>query len=123
MPSTGPLTNCMRPQTTPKIAVQTAASAVVAELTCPKNERIRLGRTGIISPNESEFITVVAKMKPKAACRPRGARAAGNALGSNPIPIVIPCHRVLRAGGHLGGYGGGLDRKRWLLDLESRGAH
>ncbi len=49
---------------------------------------------------------------------PRGSRAAGNALGSNPIPIVIPCHRVLRAGGHLGGYAGGLDRKRWLLELE-----
>jgi methylated-DNA-[protein]-cysteine S-methyltransferase len=49
---------------------------------------------------------------------PRGSRAAGNALGSNPIPIVIPCHRVLRTGGSLGGYGGGLDRKRWLLELE-----
>lgn len=49
---------------------------------------------------------------------PRGSRAAGNALGSNPIPIVVPCHRVLRTGGSLGGYGGGLDRKRWLLELE-----
>ena len=49
---------------------------------------------------------------------PRGARAAGNALGANPIPIVIPCHRVLRSGGALGGYGGGLERKRWLLELE-----
>ena len=49
---------------------------------------------------------------------PRGARAAGNALGANPIPIVIPCHRVLHAGGGLGGYGGGLERKRWLLALE-----
>jgi methylated-DNA-[protein]-cysteine S-methyltransferase len=49
---------------------------------------------------------------------PRGSRAAGNALGSNPIPIVIPCHRVLRSGGALGGYGGGLERKRWLLTLE-----
>ena len=49
---------------------------------------------------------------------PRGARAAGNALGSNPIPIVIPCHRVLRAQGALGGYGGGLERKRFLLELE-----
>jgi methylated-DNA-[protein]-cysteine S-methyltransferase len=49
---------------------------------------------------------------------PRGSRAAGNALGSNPIPIVIPCHRVLRAGGALGGYGGGVERKRWLLELE-----
>lgn len=49
---------------------------------------------------------------------PRGARAAGNALGSNPIPIVIPCHRVLHSGGGLGGYGGGLDRKQFLLELE-----
>ncbi len=49
---------------------------------------------------------------------PRGSRAAGNALGSNPVPIVVPCHRVLRAGGALGGYAGGPERKRWLLELE-----
>ena len=49
---------------------------------------------------------------------PRAFRAAGNALGSNPIAIVIPCHRVVASGGRLGGYGGGLDRKRLLLDLE-----
>ena len=49
---------------------------------------------------------------------PRGSRAAGNALGANPIPIVIPCHRVLRSGGAIGGYGGGPQRKRWLLELE-----
>jgi methylated-DNA-[protein]-cysteine S-methyltransferase len=49
---------------------------------------------------------------------PRGSRATGNALGSNPIPIVIPCHRVLRSGGAIGGYTGGVDRKRFLLDLE-----
>jgi methylated-DNA-[protein]-cysteine S-methyltransferase len=49
---------------------------------------------------------------------PRGSRATGNALGGNPIPIVIPCHRVLRTGGALGGYTGGLDRKRFLLALE-----
>ena len=49
---------------------------------------------------------------------PRGHRAAGNALGANPMPIVIPCHRVLRSGGALGGYGGGTQRKRWLLELE-----
>jgi methylated-DNA-[protein]-cysteine S-methyltransferase len=49
---------------------------------------------------------------------PSGARAAGNALGANPIPIVVPCHRVLRTGGDLGGYGGGLGRKRYLLELE-----
>ncbi|HEY0515741.1 MAG TPA: methylated-DNA--[protein]-cysteine S-methyltransferase [Solirubrobacteraceae bacterium] len=49
---------------------------------------------------------------------PRASRAAGNALGANPIPVVIPCHRVLRAGGTVGNYGGGPERKRWLLELE-----
>lgn len=49
---------------------------------------------------------------------PNAYRAAGNALGSNPVPIVVPCHRVVHAGGGLGGYTGGLDRKRFLLHLE-----
>jgi len=49
---------------------------------------------------------------------PRGSRAAGNALGANPLPIVLPCHRVVRAGGSLGGYTGGVDRKRSLLAIE-----
>jgi methylated-DNA-[protein]-cysteine S-methyltransferase len=53
-----------------------------------------------------------------AAGSPRAARAAGNALGANPIPIVVPCHRVLHSGGGIGGYGGGLDRKQFLLKLE-----
>lgn len=56
-----------------------------------------------------------------AAGSPRAFRAAGNALGSNPIAIVIPCHRVVASGGRIGGYGGGLDRKRLLLGLESAG--
>ncbi|GIU97456.1 MAG: methylated-DNA--protein-cysteine methyltransferase [Actinomycetota bacterium] len=50
--------------------------------------------------------------------RPRSARAVGTALGRNPIPIVIPCHRVVRADGALGGYAGGAERKRFLLALE-----
>lgn len=49
---------------------------------------------------------------------PRAHRAAGSALGANPIPIVVPCHRVLRSGGDLGGYGGGLEVKKELLRLE-----
>jgi methylated-DNA-[protein]-cysteine S-methyltransferase len=49
---------------------------------------------------------------------PRAVRAAGSALGSNPMPIVVPCHRVLRTGGGLGGYGGGLEVKEYLLRLE-----
>jgi methylated-DNA-[protein]-cysteine S-methyltransferase len=49
---------------------------------------------------------------------PRAARATGNALGSNPIPIVVPCHRVVHADGGLGGYTGGIERKVTLLRLE-----
>ncbi len=49
---------------------------------------------------------------------PRGSRAAGNALGSNPIPVVVPCHRVVRTGGAIGGYGGGPEMKRFLLGHE-----
>jgi methylated-DNA-[protein]-cysteine S-methyltransferase len=52
---------------------------------------------------------------------PRGSRAAGNALGANPLPIVVPCHRVLRSGGALGGYTGGVERKRTLLAVEGAG--
>jgi methylated-DNA-[protein]-cysteine S-methyltransferase len=48
----------------------------------------------------------------------RAVRAAGTACGSNPIPLVVPCHRVLRTGGALGGYGGGLPMKESLLQLE-----
>ena len=51
--------------------------------------------------------------------RPGAARAAGAANGRNPLAVVIPCHRVIGAGGALTGYGGGLGRKRLLLDLES----
>ncbi len=49
---------------------------------------------------------------------PRASRAVGLANGANPIGIVVPCHRVIGAGGALTGYGGGLERKRWLLDHE-----
>src|SRR6476469_5183143 len=55
----------------------------------------------------------------EAAGNERAVRAAGTAVGANPIPIVVPCQRVLRTGGALGGYGGGLDAKRFLLNLES----
>jgi methylated-DNA-[protein]-cysteine S-methyltransferase len=49
---------------------------------------------------------------------PKASRAVGSAMATNPIPIVVPCHRVLRTGGALGGYGGGLDTKVWLLRHE-----
>lgn len=51
---------------------------------------------------------------------PRAVRAAGSACATNPLPIIRPCHRVLRSDGSLGGYRGGLDAKRWLLDHEKR---
>jgi methylated-DNA-[protein]-cysteine S-methyltransferase len=51
---------------------------------------------------------------------PTAVRAVGLANGSNPIGIVVPCHRVIGANGSLTGYGGGLERKRWLLDHEQR---
>jgi methylated-DNA-[protein]-cysteine S-methyltransferase len=54
----------------------------------------------------------------KRAGSPRAFRAAGSALGSNPIPIVVPCHRVVRSGGDIGNYGGGPEMKRFLLELE-----
>lgn len=52
------------------------------------------------------------------AGNPRASRAAGNALHHNPVAIVVPCHRVLRSDGSLGGYGGGLHVKEWLLEHE-----
>lgn len=61
----------------------------------------------------------------RAVGNPKGSRAVGSANHKNPIPIIIPCHRVVAAGGGLGGYGGGLELKRRLLALEqahARGA-
>lgn len=49
---------------------------------------------------------------------PRATRAVGAANGQNPIPIIVPCHRVVGAKGELTGFGGGIDRKRWLLEHE-----
>lgn len=53
--------------------------------------------------------------------RPKAARAVGNALGRNPVAIVVPCHRVIRSDGSLGGYGGGIRWKERLLAIEGRG--
>jgi methylated-DNA-[protein]-cysteine S-methyltransferase len=51
---------------------------------------------------------------------PDAARAVGTACNRNPVPVIVPCHRVVGAGGKLVGFGGGLDRKRYLLQLEAR---
>lgn len=55
----------------------------------------------------------------RAVGRPAAVRAVGAANGRNPIPVIVPCHRVLGSSGHLTGYGGGLERKRRLLELEA----
>ena len=52
--------------------------------------------------------------------RPKAARAVGGANGANPLPIVVPCHRAVGSSGALTGFGGGLEAKRFLLDLEAR---
>ncbi|MCK4234435.1 MGMT family protein [candidate division WOR-3 bacterium] len=54
---------------------------------------------------------------------PKGARAVGNALANNPFPIIIPCHRAIRSDGTLGGYQGGLEMKRVLLEMEGIDFH
>jgi methylated-DNA-[protein]-cysteine S-methyltransferase len=83
-------------------------------LTRPGFTRAVLRATGRIPFGQTASYKGVAT----AAGSPNAFRAAGSALGSNPLPIVVPCHRVLHAGGGLGGYTGGLDRKRVLLTVE-----
>lgn len=56
----------------------------------------------------------------KALGDPGAARAVGTACNRNPVPVIVPCHRVVGAGGKMVGFGGGLDRKRLLLELEAR---
>jgi methylated-DNA-[protein]-cysteine S-methyltransferase len=82
-------------------------------LTTPFAQRILRATAAVPFGETSTYAAVAA-----AAGSPRGSRAAGNALGSNPVPVVVPCHRVLRSGGVLGGYTGGLHRKELLLRLE-----
>jgi len=80
-------------------------------------QRAILGATARVGYGDvATYATVAAE-----AGSPKASRAAGAALGANPVPIVVPCHRVLASDGSLGGYGGGLEAKRRLLKLE-RGA-
>ena len=59
----------------------------------------------------------------RAVGNPNAVRAVGSANGANPVPLIVPCHRVIAAGGKLGGYGGGLDLKRRLLAMEQSARH
>ena len=63
-------------------------------------------------------VTTYGKLAGRAG-KPRAARAVGTVMNRNPIPIILPCHRVVGASGSLVGYGGGLERKQTLLQLES----
>ncbi|HEY7292191.1 MAG TPA: methylated-DNA--[protein]-cysteine S-methyltransferase [Vicinamibacterales bacterium] len=69
-----------------------------------------------IQPGETTSYGAIAKQLGSAGA----ARAVGLANGSNPIAIIVPCHRVIGSNGSLTGYGGGLDRKTWLIDHERR---
>ncbi|GAI87660.1 unnamed protein product, partial [marine sediment metagenome] len=71
--------------------------------------------TRLIPYGETRSYAWVAKQVGK----PKAARAVGQAMGSNPLPIIIPCHRVITSNGKLGGFGGGLEMKRQLLSLEA----
>lgn len=80
----------------------------------PEFQRRVLGATARIPAGQVSTYSAVAAR----AGSPRASRAAGNALHINPVAIVVPCHRVLRADGSLGGYGGGVRIKEWLLAHE-----
>ena len=67
-----------------------------------------------IPPGETRSYGALAEM----LGRPGSARAVGSANALNPISLVVPCHRLVGSNGHLTGYGGGIERKRWLLDHE-----
>jgi methylated-DNA-[protein]-cysteine S-methyltransferase len=77
--------------------------------------RTVLGHLPDMAFGSTETYTQVAS----AVGNPRAVRAVGSACATNPLPVVVPCHRVLRSDGSLGGYLGGLDAKRALLELES----
>ncbi|WP_419162195.1 methylated-DNA--[protein]-cysteine S-methyltransferase [Candidatus Palauibacter sp.] len=79
-------------------------------------QRAVLGAASRLGFGETTTYTEIARR----VGRPRASRAVGNALGRNPIPVVVPCHRVLRADRSLGGYTGGLRYKKALLDIEGR---
>jgi methylated-DNA-[protein]-cysteine S-methyltransferase len=83
------------------------------QLMTPFGRRVLEATAAIPYGSVSSYGEVAAR-----AGSPRGSRAAGNALGANPLPIVLPCHRVVHAGGGLGGYTGGVARKRTLLAIE-----
>jgi methylated-DNA-[protein]-cysteine S-methyltransferase len=97
-----------------------AGEIVEFELSCvdldacnPFQKKVLLAEHGIPQGRISTYGRIAAHI----GC-PGGARAVGNALATNPFPLIIPCHRAVRADGHLGGFRGGLEMKRSLLRIE-----
>jgi methylated-DNA-[protein]-cysteine S-methyltransferase len=93
--------------------VRFALEHVRLDLCPPFQRRVLLAEYGIPRGSVSTYRRIAAHLGV-----PKGARAVGNALATNPFPIVIPCHRAIRSDGALGGYQGGLAMKRALLEQE-----
>jgi methylated-DNA-[protein]-cysteine S-methyltransferase len=94
-------------------AVRFALKHVRLDLCPPFQQKVLLTEYGIPRGSVSTYRRIAAHLNV-----PGGARAVGNALATNPFPIVIPCHRAIRSDGSLGGYQGGLPMKRILLEQE-----
>src|SRR5690606_40805710 len=90
-----------------------AFSVPVAPRGTPFQQRVWAALREIPYGSTTTYGAIAAKLGAQAA-----VRAVGAANGANPIPIIVPCHRVIGANGSLTGFGGGLERKRFLLDLE-----
>ncbi len=109
--------------------IEPAAGALSSYLAGERSElRLPVDLTLVRSPFQAEVLAALTAV-PRGSVttygelarrigHPGAARAVGTALGRNPVPIVVPCHRVLPSTGGLGGYGGGTERKRLLLELE-----
>jgi O-6-methylguanine DNA methyltransferase len=90
------------------------AAALIASLAATPFEQAVLREVARIPRGEARSYGDIAAM----AGYPRAARAVGNVMHDNPFPIVIPCHRVIRGDGSIGGYGGAEETKAWLLRFE-----
>jgi methylated-DNA-[protein]-cysteine S-methyltransferase len=90
------------------------AESLIANLNATPFERAVLAQVARIPRGETRSYGEVAELAGYA----RAARAVGNVMHDNPFPIVIPCHRVIKGDGSIGGYGGAEDTKAWLLSFE-----
>ena len=117
--------SCSPTASSPRPATRSrpTSRATTTASTCPSTSRSWAGRSAARCSRRCTARSIAARSSPTARSRrqagnPRAVRATGTACATNPIPIVVPCHRVLPASGRLGNYGGGPERKRVLLTLE-----